>query len=534
MADSSTVNYGWTKPEPGASDDTWGSKINVDLDGIDSVVKGIEVRGMTPGPPGATGPQGPKGDPGATGSQGPVGPASLVPGPQGPKGDPGAAGSAGAQGPPGPSAVSANVGNSARLGSDSLIYVPTPTIPPGTVVSDTAPASPQVGALWWDSVGGQLYVWFNDGNSSQWVPTSNGGGATGSTTPPLPDGVAAVGVSAAYARADHVHPATFIGDNRIINGDMRIDQRNGGASGTATGYTVDRWQYQGTVAGKIQWQQLAGPGGSGFPTCLNGKALSAYAPAAGEGFFFAQPIEADMINDFLWGSASAQPVTLSFLAASSLPGTFGGALTNAAQTRSYPFTFNLPTANTWTKFAVTIPGDTAGTWVFGSNAISLYVRFDLGTGATYRGPANAWASANYIGATGTVQTVATNGAQTAFTGVKLEIGSVATPFNRQSLAKSMADCQRYYQKIGGRNPYDILLQGYAAAGGAFTTMIGIPSMRAIPTVTPLGSFTTAGTSAINFSGGRESVIVQLSATANGFVQIANADGTAAISASAEL
>ena len=82
MADSSTVNYGWTKPEPGASDDTWGSKINVDLDGIDSVVKGIEVRGMTPGPPGATGPQGPtgatgsqgpKGDPGATGAQGPKG-----------------------------------------------------------------------------------------------------------------------------------------------------------------------------------------------------------------------------------------------------------------------------------------------------------------------------------------------------------------------------------------------------------------------------------------------------------------------------
>ena len=80
MADSSTVNYGWTKPELGASDDTWGSKINVDLDGIDSVVKGIEVRGMTPGPPGATGPQGPKGDPGATGSQGPVGPASLLQG----------------------------------------------------------------------------------------------------------------------------------------------------------------------------------------------------------------------------------------------------------------------------------------------------------------------------------------------------------------------------------------------------------------------------------------------------------------------
>ena len=127
------------------------------------------------------------------------------------------------------------------------------------MVSDTAPASPQVGALWWDSVGGQLYVWFNDGNSSQWVPASNGGGATGSTTPPLPDGVAAVGVSAAYARADHVHPATFIGDNRIINGDMRVDQRNGGASGTAiTGTQLIAGSAFKNIAGKITCGTISG------------------------------------------------------------------------------------------------------------------------------------------------------------------------------------------------------------------------------------------------------------------------------------
>ena len=71
-----------------------------------------------------------------------------------------------------------------------------------------------------------------------------------------------------------------------------------------------------------------------------------------------------------------------------------------------------------------------------------------GSGATLRGPANAWAAANYLGATGAVSIVSTIGAFLNVTGVKLEIGSVATPFNRQSLAKSMADCQRYYQIIG--------------------------------------------------------------------------------------
>ena len=121
MADTATANYGWTKPDVGASDDTWGGKINVDLDGIDSVVKGIEVRGMTPGPAGPTGPagsQGPKGDPGANGAAGATGP-------QGPPGNTGATGSPGTAGPPGPSAVSTDAGNAARLGGDSLIYVPT-------------------------------------------------------------------------------------------------------------------------------------------------------------------------------------------------------------------------------------------------------------------------------------------------------------------------------------------------------------------------------------------------------------------------
>ena len=76
------------------------------------------------------------------------------------------------------------------------------------------------------------------------------------------------------------------------------------------------------------------------------------------------------------------------------------------------------------------------------------LRFDLGCGATYRGPAGAWAAGNYCGVTGAVSVVGTNGATFYLTGVKLEIGSVATPFNRQSLAKSMADCQRYYQING--------------------------------------------------------------------------------------
>ena len=277
-----------------------------------------------------------------------------------------------------------------------------------------------------------------------------------------------------------------IGDNRIINGDMRIDQRNNGASGTANQYTVDRWIFF-NVAGKGAWGQnlnsQAGPAlAAGFPYCLGFNSSSAYTAATAEMFVFAQQLEGDAVSDFAWGAASAQPVTLSFWALSSLTGTFSGSIQNYAATRSYPFTFSLPTATNWIKIVLTIPGDTAGAWVMSSNAGSLVVSFDLGSGASRRGPAGAWASANYYGATGAVSVVATNAATFYVTGVKLEIGSIATPFNRQSLAKSMADCQRYYTTFAGN------LYAYTAnngfSGGAVSTVYLPVTMRAAPTIAP--------------------------------------------------
>jgi len=315
------------------------------------------------------------------------------------------------------------------------------------------------------------------------------------TTTPLADGIAAIGTSGAFARADHVHPAVQIGDNRIINGDMRIDQRNNGAAGTASGYMIDRWFYGASQTGKFQWQRnTSGSGGlvNGFNYSLSFLSLSAYASLANDNFNFHQRIEADMIADFAWGTANAQPVTLSFWASSSLTGTFSGVVYNGpAATRSYPFTFSLPTANTWIKCAVTIPGDTAGTWTLQGNTEGLRVSFDLGAGSNLRGPANAWTSATYTAVTGAVSLVGTNSANFFLANVKLEIGSVATPFNRQSLAKSMADCQRYYEVCNA------LWTGDGTIGNTYTVAVPFAvEKRAAPTIT---SILQTGTSNGNFN-----------------------------------
>ena len=150
MGDMYTSNYGWTKPDPGASDDTWGDKLNADLDQIDAQLRTVAE---TPGLPGPAGPQGNPGPPGADGATGPQG----LPGATGPQGPQGATGP---QGPPGTSA--------------------------SVAISATAPSSPTVGSMWFDSVAAQMYIWFDDGTSQQWVPVVNQGGGGGGPPPPGP------------------------------------------------------------------------------------------------------------------------------------------------------------------------------------------------------------------------------------------------------------------------------------------------------------------------------------------------------------
>ena len=292
-----------------------------------------------------------------------------------------------------------------------------------------------------------------------------------------------------------------LGDNRIINGDMRIDQRNNGALVTAGGYTIDRWAIAMSVLSKFSAQRVPSVAmtANGFPYALNFTSSSAYSPTAPDSFFAAQTIEADMVSDFAWGTAGAQPVTLSFWVNVSAAGTYGGSITNspAPPTRSYAFSFTVPVG--WTKVAITIPGDTAGTWVMSGNAGGLSIRFDLGSGAQYRGTAGSWQNGNFNGAIGTAGIVTTNGAVMQITGVKLEIGSVATPFNRQSLAKSMADCQRYYLTSNG-NVY--CFASYALAGGTILSPVFFPiTMRVAPT-TALGT----PSNVVNISGANVNTI----------------------------
>jgi len=287
-----------------------------------------------------------------------------------------------------------------------------------------------------------------------------------------------------FAKSINV-PNTFGFKNRIINGDMRIDQRNNSATITPiTGqYSVDRWRCYLTQASKYSIQKAGTTLVPGFSNALLVYSLSAYSVTATDYFLISQHIEGLNITDLAWGTANASPITLSFWAYSSLTGTFGGSLTNKPANRSYPFTYTINSTNTWEYKTVTIPGDTTGTWSI-DNTIGMSLYFGLGAGTTYSGTAGSWSSGQYYSATGAVSLVGVNGAAFVITGVQLEKGSSATSFDVRDYGRELMLCQRYYEIItypSNGSAYAILGGILGGAPNHWCVVYYKQNKRAIPT-----------------------------------------------------
>jgi len=236
--------------------------------------------------------------------------------------------------------------------------------------------------------------------------------------------------------------------NRIINGDMRIDQRNAGASVTVNDgnvrYTLDRWAGQGQATDGVFSVQQSSVVPSGFNNSLLVTVTTADSSlGATQIYRLLQRIEGFNVSDLGWGTANAQTVTLSFWVRSSVTGTFGGAVNNSSAARNYPFTFSISAANTFEYKTISIAGDTSGTWLT-TNGVGLSLSFGLGVGSTFSGTPGSWSGSEFYSATGATNLMATNGATFYITGVQLEAGSVATPFERRPFGAELALCQRYY------------------------------------------------------------------------------------------
>ena len=289
--------------------------------------------------------------------------------------------------------------------------------------------------------------------------------------------------------------------NRIINGDMIFNQRFTGTNpifGVGSAYILDRWIGYTTIAGNMRISQST-DAPAGFRTSQKVEAVTGATIGAADYFLTAQKIEGYNVYDFNFGTANAVTVTLSFWVKCSVTGTHSGVVRNAsvgASYRAYPFTYSISAANTWEKKSIVIPGDTTGTWDR-AGGTGMEIVFDHGAGTTLRGTAGAYTSSSVLGVTGSAAPLATVGATWLITGVQLEQGTVATPYEHTNIASTVIILQRYYFALSAADTLPVTTFTDQARG-----FFKFPvSMRVVPTCTFTYDIGGGATWAIGASGG---------------------------------
>jgi len=275
--------------------------------------------------------------------------------------------------------------------------------------------------------------------------------------------------------------------NVIINGAMQVAQRGTSTAGiTGNGYyTADRYALNfGSLGTFTQSVEADAPTGSGLRNSVKMLCTTADAsPAASDILTFRQTLEGQNVQQFLKGTSSAKPFSASFWVKSNVTGTYICRLQDLDNSRSVSASYTISVSATWEKKTVTFPADTTGAFT-NDNGSSLVLDFGLGAGSdrtsgtlntTWENQVNA---NTFVGQTNLAAAI-NNYWQV--TGVQLEVGSVATPFEFEQISDTLTKCQRYYTRYqtGGVNNASFGL-GIAASTTLAAINVQLPVTMRIP------------------------------------------------------
>jgi len=295
--------------------------------------------------------------------------------------------------------------------------------------------------------------------------------------------------------------------NRIINGDMRIAQRGTpGTTPNTNNYLLDRFslsRFGGYPDNATQSQDTDSP--SGHLKSLKFIRNSGHTLTGTNGSALTYAVEGNDIYHFNWGSLAAKAVTLSFWVKSNKEGNFPLILTDSNSAYDIGKLYTILEPNTWEHKKVPIEAPTSVGTFNTDNTAGLYISWGFGaTDSSRIAQGSTWGASNSSGATKSMVTGAStslatdSGATFYITGVQLELGTVATPFEHRPYGAELALCQRYYYKS-----YNIdVAPGTSTSTGAHwnVTVAGVGwvtyqfpvSMRATPTCTAYSTNGTAG------------------------------------------
>tara|TARA_A100001391_G_scaffold184088_1_gene151699 strand:+ start:24 stop:1178 length:1155 start_codon:yes stop_codon:yes gene_type:complete len=274
--------------------------------------------------------------------------------------------------------------------------------------------------------------------------------------------------------------------NLVHNGAMYVDQRNEGAAVTPANATItfgpDRWfMYKNTAATFTIEQDTEAPAGFKYSLKVTNTGTDSSISATDRALIIHR-LEGQDVYHLGLGTSGAVTVTLSFYVRSSITGTHGGAIRNHdSNQRNFPFTYTISSANTWERKSITLTLDTSGTWP-SDNTLGLQIQFGLGVGTDFSGTADAWADGDKNSATGaTTAMLSTSSATWYVTGIQLELGSIATPFEHLSVHQYQHQCLRYYYRYRKTIAYGMFL---TTRSWSTTNADGIHSFPAAMRVAP--------------------------------------------------
>ena len=241
--------------------------------------------------------------------------------------------------------------------------------------------------------------------------------------------------------------------NLIINGDMRIAQRGTSATGKTTSgyYTCDRWNHVFSTAGTWTFTQDTDvPSGQGFTNSLKMACTTANASlSASSSFQLHHRFEGQNLQHLKKGTANAESVTLSFWIKSNKTGTYQVNIQDRDNTRMISSTYTIDSADTWEKKILTFAGDTTGAFDNDNND-SIRMAWFLASGSNYNTGSvpTSWEATDTtdIAAGLTVNLADSTSNYLNITGVQLEVGTEATPFEHRPYDMELARCQRYYHQ----------------------------------------------------------------------------------------
>ena len=314
------------------------------------------------------------------------------------------------------------------------------------------------------------------------------------TSPTISSGALTIGT----ARLGAGDSSSF--KNRIINGDMTVDQRNAGASVSVTAdfttyYGVDRFVTVKASSGVYSIAQ-SNIAPAGFTASCRAVVTTADSSVAvGDLAYIGQVIEGYNVADLGWGTADAQTVTVSYWVRSNLTGTYCLGITNADGSRTFITNYTINSANTWEYKTITVPGDTTGTWGK-TNGGGITIRFGLMAGTNFQQAAGSWGTVNAIGSSSQINWMATVGNDFLITGVQFERGAVATSFDYLPYTTELTLCQRYaFKRLADGSIDNFAPLGQGRYYGTNVAQLYVPfpvTMRTSPS-----SITVSGTIFVN-------------------------------------